>query len=249
MAAALVSAHRTGPVDEVGDDERFRIHSPMEIASVLRAVGDAREIVTVQFGGANDFVVTAVLGVDLDAGVVILDYGADQPAMQRLLRSDRLRFAAQLDHVRVTFQASAAGAVAYGDGPAFVAALPAVLMRMQRRDAYRLKIPMGRPLTCHVPVEDAPGGAVRFRVRDIGVGGVGLVEYGKDVQVAIGMTWPGCRIDLPGLGTLTADLEVMHAADGDVRRCGCRFRGLPLPMANLIQRYITRVEREQHAVR
>ena len=41
----------------------------------------------------------------------------------------------------------------------------------------------------------------------------------------------------------------MHTTEGDVRRCGCRFRALPLPMANLIQRYITRVEREQHAVR
>ena len=238
-----------GPVDEIGDDDRFRIHSRMEIASMLRAIGDAREIVTAQFGGANDFVVTAVLGVDLDAGLVILDYGADEAAMQRLLRSDRLRFGTQLDHVRVTFQAGAPRAVLYADGPAFVVALPPVLMRMQRRDAYRLKIPMGRPVWCSIPVDGTPAGAVRVRVRDICVGGVGLVEYGKELPAAIGMVWPGCRIELAGLGTLTADLEVMYATDGDVRRCGCRFRALPLPMANLIQRYITRVEREQYAVR
>ena len=69
------------------------------------------------------------------------------------------------------------------------------------------------------------------------------------MPVATGTVWTGCRIDLPGLGTLVGDLEVMHTTEGDVRRCGCRFRALPLPMANLIQRYITRVEREQHAVR
>ena len=246
MATALATGSAGGPVDEVGDDDRFRIHSPMEIAALLRAVGEAREMVTVQFGGANDFLVTAVLGVDADAGVVILDYGADESAMQRLLRSDRLRIATQLDHVRVTFQASAAGAVAYDDGPAFVVPLPPVLMRMQRRDAYRLKIPMGRPVCCRVPLA---GRSVTIRVRDICVGGVGLADYGKDVPVSVGMVWESCTIELPGLGTLTADLEVMHASDGDARRCGCRFRGLPLPMANLVQRYITRIEREQHAVR
>ena len=89
MATAL--ARPPGPVDEIGDDERFRVHSRMEIAGLLRAMA-ARELVTVQFGGANDFLVTAVLGVDLDAGVVVLDYGADEAAMQRLLRSERLRF-------------------------------------------------------------------------------------------------------------------------------------------------------------
>ena len=246
---ALAAAYQPGPVDAVGDDERFRIRSRMEIASVLRAVADAREIVTAQFGGANDFVVTAVLGVDLAAGYVILDYGADEAAMQRLLRAERLRFATQLDHVRVSFQAGAAVAATYEDGPAFVVAIPDVVMRMQRRDAYRLKIPLGRPLMCSIPAQDAGGRATSVRVRDICVGGVGLAEYGKDLVVAVGVIWPGCRIELPGLGTLTADLEVMFAGEGDVRRCGCRFRNLRLPMANLIQRYITRVEREQHAVR
>jgi hypothetical protein len=97
--------------------------------------------------------------------------------------------------------------------------------------------------------QGSAGATAAIRVRDICVGGVGLVDYGRDVPVATGTVWPGCRIDLPGLGTLVADLEVMHTTEGDVRRCGCRFRALPLPMANLIQRYITRVEREQHAVR
>jgi len=103
MATALARS-MPGPVDEIGDDERFRVHSRMEIAGLLRAVGDARELVTVQFGGANDFLVTAVLGVDLDAGVVVLDYGADEAAMLRLLRSERLRFSTQLDHVRDTIR-------------------------------------------------------------------------------------------------------------------------------------------------
>ena len=245
---ALSLGQPAGPVDAVGDDDRFRIRSRMEIVSLLRAVSAHREIVTVQFGGGQDFVVSAVLGVNPDFEEVVLDYGADEPAMQRLLRSPRLRVSSQLDHVRLSFTAGAAEAVSFEGGKAFRVRLPDSLLRFQRRDAYRLKIPLGRPLLCHVP---APGGGapLAVKVRDISVAGIGLVDYPPSLVVGMGTVLAGCRINLPDLGSLTVDIEVMHATQGESRRCGCRFKDIPLPMANLIQRYITRVEREQHATR
>jgi c-di-GMP-binding flagellar brake protein YcgR len=247
---ALMLGQREGPVDQVGDDDRFRIHSRMEIVALLRAVAAHREIVTVNFGGAQDFVVSAVLAVNPDFEEVVLDHGADEPAMQRLLRAERLRITTQLNQVRIHFQADAASAVTFDGGPAFRVRLPDSVLRLQRRDAYRLKIPLGRPLLCDIPRgEGDPGPVMRVRVRDISVAGVALTDYPKDLRVAVGTVWPGCRINLPDLGPLVADVEVMHATEGEPRRCGCRFRNLPLAMANLIQRYITRVEREQHATR
>jgi c-di-GMP-binding flagellar brake protein YcgR len=245
----LFFGQREGPVDEIGDDDRFRIHSRMEIVGLLRAVSAHREIVTVQFGGAQDFVVSAVLAVNPDFEEVVLDYGADEAAMQRLLRAQRLRVTTQLNQVRIQFQADVAAVVNYEDGPAFRVRLPDSLQRFQRRDAYRLKVPLGRPLLCEIPPSETAGGtqALRVRVRDISVEGIGLVDYPKELRPATGAVWSGCRINLPDLGPLVADLEVKHATEGDVRRCGCHFRNLPLSMANLIQRYITRVEREQHA--
>lgn len=247
---ALELGRREGPVDEIGDDERYRVVSRMEIVALLRAIGGHRELVTVQFGGAaGDFVVSAVLGVNPEFEEVVLDYGADEAAMQRLLRSDRLRISTQLDHIRIHFQADVAEAVSFEGGRAFRIRVPESLMRLQRRDCYRLKIPLGRPLLCEIPAHEANPKALALRVRDISVAGIGLCEYPKDMRVAVGMVWSGCRINLPGLGQLVADVEVMHATEGDARRCGCRFLNLPFAMSNLIQRYITRVERQQHANR
>jgi len=245
---ALTSGRPDGPVDQVGDDDRFRIHSRMEIVGLLRSVSAHRELVTVQFGGAQDFIVTAVLAVDHDAEEVVFDYGADESAMQRLLRAERLRVATQLDHVRISFNAGAAAAVSFEGGAAFRTGLPDSVLRLQRRDSYRLKIPLGRPLVCQVPPA-GDGAPLAIKVRDISVCGVGLTDYPTSFVVAAGQVLAGCRINLPELGSLVADLEVMHAVGGEVRRCGCRFRNLPLAMANLIQRYITKVEREQHATR
>jgi flagellar brake protein len=246
---ALAFGHVEGPVDQIGDDDRFRIHSRMEIVGLLRAVSAHREIVSVQFGGAQDFVVTAVLAVNPDFEEVVLDYGADQAAMQRLLRASRLRVMTQLNQVRIQFQADVASPVAFEGGAAFRVRLPDSVLRFQRRDAYRLKIPLGRPLVCDVPAADTVPQPLSIRVRDISVAGIGLIDYPKDFRPSVGMVWPGCCVRLPDLGPLVADLEVMHATDGEVRRCGCRFRNLPLSMTNLIQRYITRIEREQHATR
>jgi flagellar brake protein len=220
----------------------------MEIVGLLRAVAAHREIVSVQFGGGQDFVVSAVLAVNPEFEEVVLDYGADEAAMQRLLRAERLRISTQLDHVRMSFAADGAGAVSYEGGPAFRVRLPDSLLRFQRRDCYRLKVPLGRPLLCEVPTT-AAGAPLALKVRDISVAGIGFTDYPASFLVAIGQLLEGCRINLPELGALVADLEVMHATQGEARRCGCRFRNLPLPMANLIQRYITRVEREQHATR
>ncbi|HEY1328095.1 MAG TPA: flagellar brake protein [Casimicrobiaceae bacterium] len=247
MAAAFERAH--GPVDEIGDDDRFRIQSRIEIVGLLRAVAAHRALVTVQFGGSGDFVVSAVLAVNPEFEEVVLDYGADEAAMQRLLRSDRLRIDTQLDHVRIHFEADVAEAVRFEDGLAFRIRLPDSVLRFQRRDSYRLKVPLGRPLVCEVPASEQGTERLRLRVRDISVAGVGLSDYPKQFRVAIGIVWPACRINLPDLGPLTADIEVMHVTEGDARRCGCRFRNLSFAMQNLIQRYITRVEREQHANR
>lgn len=244
----LALGHPQGPVDQVGDDDRFRIYSRMEIVGLLRAVAAHRELVTVQFGGGSDFVVTAVLAVNPEFEEVVLDYGADEAAMQRLLRAERLRVSTQLDHVRMGFTADGAGAVSFEGGPAFRVRLPDSLLRFQRRDAYRLKVPLGRPLLCQVPAAGG-GSTLALKVRDISVAGIGLTDYPPSFLVTVGQVLEGCRINLPELGALVADLEVMHATQGEARRCGCRFRNLPLPMANLIQRYITRVEREQHATR
>jgi c-di-GMP-binding flagellar brake protein YcgR len=238
-----------GAVDRIGDDERYRIRSRMEIVGVLRSIAAHREIVSVQYGSAQEFIVSAVLAVYPEVDQLVLDYGADEKAMQRLLQAERLRVITQLDHVRVLFESGPGVAVAYDGGAALCVRVPQSILRFQRRDTYRLKVPLGRPLMLEVPAGDHMPKPAVLRVRDISVDGVGLFDYSKDVRVAPGMVWADCRMRLPDLGTLVADVEVMHASDGDVPRCGCRFRKLPLPMSNLIQRYITRVEREQHATR
>ena len=240
---------RDDAADEIGDLGRFRIHSRAEIVALLRAIASHRELVTVEFGGSHDFILSVVLAIDQDAGAVVLDHGADPEAMRRLLRAPRLRVVTQLERVRVQFQSGSAQSVVHEGRPALRMRLPESVLRFQKRDTYRLKVPLSRPLTCEIPQSETGAARTEARVRDISVEGVGLTDYPRGFHVAAGVRWQDCRIRLAELGTLVADLDVMRVVDGERPRCGCRFRDLPPAMENLVQRYITRVEREQRATR
>ena len=141
----------------------------------LRRLADRHEQVGVEFD-QRDFIVTVLLEVDVEGNRIVCDYGADANAMNRLMRADALHFATQLDHIRIRFDSGPAVVTHYADAPAFVIALPQSILRMQRREGYRLHVPLGSPLRCEVSDPDAPGKRLSARVRDISICGMSLVD-------------------------------------------------------------------------
>jgi len=232
---------------DVDGEARFRVTSRLEVVGFLRNIAQRHLQVGVEFG-EQDFIVTALLEVDPTAGRVICDYGADSAAMQRLLRAPGLRFMTQLDHVMIRFESARATAIHFADGPAFMVPLPPSIVRVQRREGYRLRIPVGRPLTCEVVPPDGSGRRTGIRVRDISVCGLSLAELPRGWDVMPGTLFRDCSIALPDpLGVLRVDLEVMHTPQPGRHQCGCRFVTPGQATAATIQRYINRVERELHA--
>lgn len=237
----------------LSDSEQYQIHSRLEIIAILRSLIEQRSFVTVYFGACDDFIVSALLAINPDFEELIFDFGANEEANARMVRATDLIVATQLDHIRIQFTAIRAEATTYEGGPAFRIPLPRMLLRLQRREFYRIKVPLGQPLICEL----YPGGQyerpVAIRVYDISCGGIALVEYPAALILVPGTVYPGCRIDLAEIGTVTTDIEVMHLLETTgksgmtSRRCGCRFVHFTNPLVTLIQRYIMKIEREQKA--
>jgi hypothetical protein len=67
----------------------------------------------------------------------------------------------------------------------------------------------------------------------------------------VGSTYPGCRIELPGVGTLELTLGIQSLFEVTLKngakslRSGCQFVNLHPSMETLIQRYILRLERDR----
>jgi c-di-GMP-binding flagellar brake protein YcgR len=232
---------------------KYLLHSRAEIGHILRTLKQKGSLITVYFNQGNDFFLTTVLGADDNH--LIVDVGADAATNRKALASDKLIFITTLDKVKVQFSVGRIEETRHETRPALRCTLPDSLLRLQRREYYRLSTPVATPIKCliPVPVEERGKRAVETTVVDISGGGVAVVVPPQGVPFAPEMRFDDCRIELPDTGVITASLEVRNLFDvtlrngARVKRAGCQFHSLSGTMATMIQRYILRVERERKA--
>jgi hypothetical protein len=244
---------RTPELLEPSEYDQYLLHDHGEIIHVLRALNDKGCQITIFFNGGSDFVLTTLLSVG-DGGVV-LDHGADAELNRLALAADKLFCITLLDKVRVQFILRQLQQTSYEGRPAFKAGLPDSVLRLQRREYYRLTMPVMRRLGCQIPMTQPEGGTslVDVDIVDISGGGIAIVAPPEEVRFEPDMEFLNCRIDLPEVGVVTANIRVRTVFDitlrngARVKRSGCAFVKLPGGMATLIQRYIIRTERERKA--
>lgn len=231
------------------DLERYEVASRLEIVALLRALAESRMPVTVYFDRGADFIVSNVLQVNPDFEELILDRGADEAANRRLLKAARLTVVSFLDHIRLQFQAERAEETSYERRPALRLRLPGSLLRVQRRNNFRIRTPLARPIAASFRDPADRARRASLRILDLSCGGVSLVAGEGEIALEPGTVLTDCRIDLPEVGVLNTVLEVRHAdryeegVRANLRRYGCQFVGLPPALASAVQRYITRTER------
>lgn len=238
---------------DYSDYAEFLVHGKNEILSILRSLQAAVDRITLHVGEGRNFLPTALIAVDEDA--VTLDLGADQEMNERALNADRVFCVTRHEKVRVQFVLRGLQQVDFQGRPAFRAALPDDLLRLQRREYYRLTTPIANPLKCLIPVaaEDGTTSDIEVQVADISGGGLAFTQPTAGMTFAKDMRFTQCRVELPEVGTLVATLQVKGVFEitlrsgGQATRVGCQFVRLPGPMVTLVQRYIIKVERERQA--
>lgn len=231
--------------------DAFKITFRREIVFYLRQLINDGERVNVTFDGGHGGLVTVLLDVDEDADAVVFDWGSDEDANSRLLKSARVYFVASPQGVRNQFAASRVWQVAYKGRKAFAAAIPASYVRMQRRDYFRLALPVTQRRPCYFRAGEAAT-QWQMSVIDVGLGGVGLESPQAVLPFERGQKIERATIDLGKYGRLDVDLIVRFigsVARGpkEVGRLGCEFVRLRPAQENDLQRFITQVQRDERA--
>ncbi|MFN7087959.1 MAG: flagellar brake protein [Burkholderiales bacterium] len=240
------------PILEGSEYDKYMLRTVVEVRTLLRQMREHVTQLTVFCNEGQDMMLTVLLEVSDEH--VILDIGPDEEINRRIALADRHYCIGLLDHVRIQFLLGPFTRIAFAGRPAFLAALPKEVLRLQRREYYRLSTPIARPLKCRMPIPLAEGGTFVYdaTVLDISVGGVGLIAPPEDVSFEPGQIIPHCRIELPEVGIIDGTLRICQLGvsfqRGQTRRrAGCEFVELPGPQQTLIQRYIIKVERERKA--
>lgn len=247
-------ARPSNPDFQLDDGEaRYTVQSPAEIAFVLKKAMQNGQLVTAYLDGSDDFALTAIMAVLPETGEVLLDKSPDAAANQRLLTARTVLLITSHDQVRIKFPATGVTEVRYQGRPAFRIALPKWLIRIQRREHYRIATPITQPLICTIPLpQRGRGSQAETIVLDISIGGVALMDNHDALGFNLGDRYELCRIGLPEVGTLTVSVEVRNAFNTPLknglsfRRCGCQFLNLNPANESLVQRYIMHLERARN---
>ncbi|CAG1011186.1 Flagellar brake protein YcgR [Burkholderiales bacterium] len=236
------------------DDERYAVTSRLDVLAVLRDLRDRRAMVALYYGADGDSLITAVLAVEPDKGQLLLDASKDEALNQTIRDAGKLVAIASQRGVRIQFSLERVEQVVHEGAAAFRASLPGRVVRIQRREYYRLTLPASNPIHCRIPLpEHATRKVLDVNLVDISVGGIGIIGYPADVEFDSDIVYRGCRIDLPYIGAINFAMQIRSTfrvtlqGGQPVKRSGCQFVDMPEPTVSQIQRYILQHERERRA--
>ena len=247
--AEYSSKHKLELVTLENQDE-YLVESEVAIQRIFKEMVRDRDIVTGYFNNGTQHILTAILGVLPDHDRLVLDYSQDEKVNQQILKYGRLVCATRHDRIRIKFSCENVQLAKYQDQKALSCPIPRSLYRFQRREFFRVDMPVAQPIICRVPQAGDP---LELPILDMSVGGLRLQTENLGFEPELKTLLTGCGIELPEFGFIAMDLEVRNTinstlVDGrQVRRIGCAFAGLSMEKNVTIQRFLHKIQVEQKA--
>jgi c-di-GMP-binding flagellar brake protein YcgR len=137
------------------------------------------------------------------------------------------------------------------DARKFQAKAPSSVVRLQRRDAFRVTPP--REATAHLFVGEAFSGSQEWRTPVLDLSASGLAfEWRNSTPPEHGAILPFCRIELAGVSAITCQLRVISTKlqeplGSPIARVGGEFIGLDSSAARAIQVYVNAAQTRPRA--
>lgn len=222
----------------------FRIEGPLAVRAILRELAERHVLVTLYADERfEDFAVSRLLHLADDE--VEFDLSGQERFATALAHTRRVVGVAFPGQVKTQFLLDRFAVADEGDGPVLRSRLPALLHRIQRRDAFRVPLADSEEAwcVCRVP----PDGEARYRLTDLSASGASILLPPSVPAPEPGTIWVHCRIETAHGRILPCDLSVRHVdehhrADGS-RQVGVAFHAMPHEVMRQVQVYVIEVEK------
>ena len=237
----------------VGDQElaRFTLTGRREIVLQLRNLIRSKERVLVTFDEGRQSFLTVLIELYEENNLLFFDIGGSEELNRLFLRSERCQFSCVVAGIRMQFSGRQPRLVKLSGEKALAVDIPGTLLRLQRREAFRLTLPSTKPYLCRTrrgtPDEH------EFPIYDISVGGIGIQIAQAPALEALQIL-DNCWIDLRESGLIGVALEIRYVTKFESRQSrpfwhiGCKFIDLSPNNETLIQRFMARIEVERRAL-
>lgn len=241
-------------LDEYGDCLLTDAH---EIEFYLGLLIKRRNIITAYIDDGEQFFLTSVLAIDFAERKILLDPAQHEDNKAPALAARQITLVTNLDRIKIQVRLYPLEKWQYQGQNLLAAPLPEAILRLQRREFFRLEPPLSTPIFCKLATHSEKDGTSRtfeLPLSDISGGGVSLIAtvdlahyFERDTL------FQNCRLDLPGDSVILVNLRVRKAIELSERngehslRVGCEFINLTGARLGQIERYIARIERERKA--
>lgn len=237
------------------EEEKYLLRHPRDIRQVLQSLIDKRALISGHLQPRALTFPTALIALSEDEDTLLFDGSASETINRGIEDASQIVCVSQLDRVHVQFPLEGCVRTMIDGQVAFRAVLPDRLMRLQRREFFRLRVPLAQPVRCFVPfnVGEESLREVEMRVLDISGGGIAVEVPADRPEFRPYREYADCRLLLPETEPFTVRLmvkNVFRQSQPNGReswRAGCQFTDLPRGADSLIQRYIFRMERQRSA--
>ncbi|WP_265948195.1 flagellar brake protein [Dechloromonas sp. A34] len=235
---------------------QFLLSNPREVNFYLNLLAKRRCILTAYIDGGHQFFLTSIVGIDEANDSFFLDPSNGSESNTDAQAARQITLVTNLDRVKIQLRLSPLVTAIHQGQSVLSAPIPPSILRLQRREFFRLEPPLASPILCKLAIGEANGGLETFELTlsDISGGGVCLIGPTESAgQFARDTLFQQCRLDIPGEGVIQVNLRVRKTVEISDRngqhslRIGCEFVSLPGTRLAFIERYITRIERERKA--
>lgn len=235
---------------------QFLVKDKREILLYLNRLAKGRTIFTAYPNEGQEFFLTSLVAVDEADSMIWFDPPNAEANNTAAQHARPITMVTNLDRIKIQIRLPTLEKGSYQGQNVLGAPIPETILRLQRREFFRLEPPLGSPIRCKLATQDI-GGATRtfeLSLADISGGGVSLCGPTEIVDYfPRDALFQNCRLEIPDEGVIQVNLRVrktveMSGRSGDHDlRIGCEFVNLPATRLAFIERYITRIERERKA--
>ncbi len=249
----MSESEQISPIPEGEEIGAFRMTAPMEIGAVLRTLAQRGDFITIDLNEGRELLLSRILEVDIKGKTFIFDVGGNAASNQMLLNSARSLVLAVPDGVKIQFAVGIVRNCQYQGGPALTTVFPSDLIKLQRREYYRLPTPVARPYRCQLPFANSTH--EWLNVHDVSLGGIGAwVPSELKPQIEVGKVYNDIPFDFGPAGVMKLNFEVRSLRHLEQRpghfawMVGCQYVNLARQIEANIQRLMAQLEAERKAL-
>lgn len=243
-------------IDRFDEYAQYALNQAPEIHYYLGQLARQGDLISAYLDDGRQSFLTTLLAVDTESGELFFDAPQSPEQSSAAVQAQQITFIVRIERIKVQFRLNALQATTRDNRPALKGAIPSMLLRLQRREHFRLEPPGGTPIRCGIAIDGTNTGIHRHDLPalDISGGGISLeAPIGLLEDLEPGSIFKDCRLDIPDECVLQINLqvrkvvEISSARGPHTLRIGCSFVGVPAMRQGMIERYITRIERERTA--